>query len=238
MEIESIKRSNLPDKIIKQIKNIIIEGKLKPGDKLPPERELAERFAVGRRTTIREALKALSYVGLIKRAKEGTVVNRNITNFFIDSLTQMLILKHLDFEDLFETRKILEVKLAGLAAQRATIEDIEIIGNMLKEMSKKVKHNPYEFVTEDIRFHEAIAEAAQNRVLYEIFIAVRSLLKKAQEEVIKYPGIMKRSLKYHQQIFESIKKQNVSKAERAMFDHLDDVEKTLMSLEVLELKKS
>ena len=237
MEIKPIERSALPDKIIEQIKNTIIEGRLQPGDKLPSERELAERFSVGR-TTVREALKALSYVGVIKKVREGTIVNRNISNFFIDSLTQMLILKHLDFEDLFETRKILEVKLAGLAAQRATIEDIEMIGNILKEMSEKANHNPYEFVTEDIKFHESIAEAAQNRVLYEIFIAVRSLLRKAQEEVIKYPGIMKRSLEYHQKIFEAIKKQNISEAERVMFNHLDDVEKALMNLEVLEIKKS
>lgn len=237
MEIKPIERSTLPDKIIEQIKNTIIEGRLQPGDRLPSERELAERFSVGR-TTVREALKALSYAGIIKKVREGTIINRNISNFFIDSLTQMLILRHLDFEDLFETRKILEVKLAGLAAQRATIEDIEMIGNILKEMNEKANHNPYEFITEDIKFHEAIAETAQNRVLYEIFIAVRLLLRKAQEEVIKYPGIMKRSLKYHQQIFEAIKKQNVSKAKRAMFDHLDDVEKALTSLEVLEIKKS
>jgi len=237
MEIKPIERSTLPDKIIEQIKNIIIEGGLQPGDKLPSERELAERFSVGR-TTVREALKALSYAGIIKKVREGTIVNRNVSNFFIDSLTQMLILKHLDFEDLFETRKILEVKLAGLAAQRATIEDIEMIGNILKAMSEKANYNPYEFITEDIKFHETIAETAQNRVLYEIFIAVRLLLRKAQEEVIRYPEIMKRSLKYHQQIFEAIKEQNVSKAKRAMFAHLDDVEKALTSLELLEIKKS
>lgn len=237
MEIIPIKRSTLPDKIIDQIKNTIIEGSVKPGDKLPSERELAERFSVGR-TTVREALKALSYTGVIKKGREGTIVNRNISNFFIDSLTEMIILKHLDFEDLFETRKILEVKLAGFAAQRATTEDIEIIEKILKEMNEKVNHDPYGFVTEDIKFHESIAEAAQNRVLYEIFVAVRLLLRKAQEEVIKYPGIMKRSFKYHQQIFEAIKKQNALKAERDMFAHIEDVEKALMSLEVLEIKKS
>lgn len=237
MEIKPIERSSLPDKIIAQITSTIIEGRLQPGDKLPSERELAERFSVGR-TTVREALKALSYAGVIIKAREGTIVSRSISNFFIDSLTQMLILKHLDFEDLFETRKILEVKLTGLAAQRATIEDIEIIGNILKEMSEKANHNPYEFITEDIKFHESIAEAAQNRVLYEIFITIRLLLRKAQEEAIKYPGIMKHSLKCHQQIFNAIKMQNVSKAESAMFDHLEDVKKALTSLEVLEIKKS
>jgi len=237
MEIKPIERSTLPDKIIEQIKNTIIEGGLQPGDKLPSERELAEKFSVGR-TTVREALKALSYVGIIKKVREGTIVNRNISNFFIDSLTQILLLKHLDFEDLFETRKILEVKLAGLAAQRATTEDIEMIRNILRKMSEKANQNPYEFITEDIKFHESIAEAAQNRVLYEIFITIRSLLRKAQEEVIKHPGIMKRSLKAHQQIFEAVKMQNVSKAKRAMFDHLDDVEKALTSLELLEIKKS
>lgn len=142
MEIKPIERSNLPDKIIEQIKNIIIKGRLQLGDKLPSERELAERFSVGR-TTVREAMKALSYAGIIKKVREGTIVNRNVSNFFIDSLTQMLIMKHLDFEDLFETREVLEVKLAGFAAQRATIEDIEIIGNILKEMSEKANHDTH-----------------------------------------------------------------------------------------------
>ena len=235
MEIKPIERLSLPDKIIEKIKDIIINGKLKPGDKLPPERELSEKFRVGR-TTIREALKALSYAKIITRTREGTIINNTI-NFFIDRLNQRLILKQIDLADLMEMRKLLEVETVALTSRRATMEDIGMIEEILKEMNKKANQNVHAFISADIRFHEAIAEAAQNRVLYEIFITVRLLLREAQEEVIKYPGIIGRSLKYHQQIFEAIKKQNVSKAKRAMFDHLDDVEKALASLGMLEFRK-
>jgi len=236
MKIEPIKKSNLPDGIIKQIKNVILNGELKPGDKLPSERELAEKFRVGR-STIREALKALSYAKIVIRTREGTIVNRNVLDYFIDSLSEKLICKYIDFKDLLETRKILEIKLVSLASQRATTEDIETIGNIFKKMNIEIKGNPRKFIIDDIKFHESIAGAAQNRVLYEIFIAVRSLLRKSQEEVVKDPGIIKRSLEYHRQIFEAIKKQNASEAEIAMYNHLDNIEKTLMSLEELELKK-
>jgi len=76
MEILAIKRHTLPDKIINQIKEIIVNGHLKPGDKLPPERELAKRFNVGR-ATVREALKALNYTKIIIRTREGTIINSN-----------------------------------------------------------------------------------------------------------------------------------------------------------------
>lgn len=236
MKIAPIIRHNLTDEVIKQIKKVIIDGNLKPGDKLPPERELAEKFHVGR-TTIREALKALSYAKIIIRTREGTIVNRNVLDYFIDSLSEKLIYKYIDFKDLLETRKALEIKLVSLASQRATIEDIETIGNIFKKMNIEIKSNPRKFITSDIKFHESIAEAAQNRVLYEIFIAVRSLIKESQEELVKDPGIMKCSLEYHRQIFEAIKKQNASEAEIAMYNHLDNIEKTLMRLEELELKK-
>jgi len=236
MKIVPITRHNLTDEVIKQIKKVIIDGNLKPGDKLPPERELAEKFHVGR-TTIREALKALNYTKIIIRTREGTIVNRNMLDYFIDSLSKKLIYKYIGFKDLLEARKVLEIKLVSLASQRATIEDIKTIGNIFKKMNIEIKSNPRKFITSDIKFHESIAEAAQNRVLYEIFIAVRSLIRKSQEELVKDPGIMKCSLEYHRQIFEAIKKQNASEAEIAMYNHLDNIEKTLMRLEESELKK-
>lgn len=233
MKISPVRRSTLPDEIVEQIKRIIFEGELQPGNKLPSERELTERFSVGR-TTVREALKALSSMGLIARTKEGTVVNSDISAFFTDPLTQKLILKRINFNELFEARKLLEVKMAVLAAERATVEDIALIQRTLEEMGEEVAHDERKFITADIAFHEAVAEAAQNRVLYELFTAVRHLLWTAQETVVKSPGIMKRSLRHHQQIFEAIKQQDVVAAEKAMFMHLDDVEKALISLEVLD----
>ena len=236
MKITKVKRFTLPDEIIKQIKKIIINGKLKPGDKLPPERELAEKFNVGR-TTIREALKALCYVGIISKSREGTIINdinASTIGFFTDSFHQKLILKYIDLKDIIEVRKLLEIKNASLAAQRATIEDINIIQNILCNMEKvAADHNEREFIIADIEFHEAIAEATQNRILYELFAAVHGLLKKSQEEVIKYPGIIKCSLEYHKKIFNAIKERNVYRAKEEMLAHLDNIDKALISLEVI-----
>ena len=233
MEITPIKRFNLPNEVIKQIEKIIINGKLKPGDKLPPERELAERFRVGR-TTIREALKALDYANIIIRTREGTIINNNTFELFTDSFYKKLIYKHIDLTDLIEVRKILEVENVSLAAQRATTEDISVIQNILFNIQKVVNNRSNsKFISADIKFHEAIAEAAQNRVLYEVFISIHSLLRESQEMVVKYPGIMKRSLGYHEKIYSAIKEKKVCVAKEAMLDHLDDVNKALKSLRIL-----
>jgi len=231
MKIVPITRHSLPDEIIKQIKKIITDGNLKPGDKLPPERELAERFAVGR-TTIREALKALSYTKIIIRTREGAIVNRNVLDYFTDSLNEKLICKYVGLEDLIETRKLIELEITSLAAQRATIEDINILQKNLFNMKKFVaKNDVSEYINTNVEFHETIAEMAQNRVLYEIFISIRGLLKEFQEAIVKQPGIMNRSLEYHEKIFKAIKEKNACRAKEEISAHLEDVGKALISLE-------
>jgi len=92
----------------------------------------------------------------------------------------------------------------------------------------------YKFVTADIAFQEDVAEAAQNGILFELFTAVRHLLLEAQKAVVKSPIIMQNSLKYHKQIFEAIKYQDVAEAEKVMSAHIDDVEKTLKGLKRIE----
>jgi GntR family transcriptional repressor for pyruvate dehydrogenase complex len=111
-------------------------------------------------------------MGILARIREGTFVNNEISSLFTDSLTQKLILERVSFKDLFELRKLLEVKIAALATERATEEDIERMRNALKEMDDVVTNDEYKFVTADIAFHEAVTEAAQNRVLFELFTAV------------------------------------------------------------------
>ncbi|MHB8986809.1 MAG: FadR/GntR family transcriptional regulator, partial [Eubacteriales bacterium] len=203
------------------------------GQRLPTERELSEMFNVGR-TTIREAIKALTYIGLLSRRREGTFIRGDsLEKLFTDPITQKLILKKISYKELFEARKLFEVKLAGLAAMRANEEDIGAIQLSIKEMAEAVKDKKL-FVLSDIGFHQAIAEAAQNRVLYELFIAVRHILYKLQHDVIRGDGIKERAYHYHKKVFEAIKKQDSAKAEQLMFEHLLDVEKTLIDLRILD----
>ena len=230
MKITPIKRHNLPDEIIKQIQKIIIDGNLKAGDKLPPERELAQRFQVGR-TTIREALKALSFAQIITRTKEGTIVNKNVLDNLSGALNEKLISKYIDLEDLHETRKLIEVKNANLAAQRATKEDLDILWENILEMKKYTENNNVsKFIKTNVKFHETIAEIGQNNVLYEIFIIVKNLLTESQEMVIKFPGIMEHSLQAHEKIYQAIKEGKACEAEQAMLAHLENIAQALTNI--------
>ena len=230
MKITPIKKHNLPDDIIKQIQKIIIDGNLKAGDKLPPERELAQRFQVGR-TTIREALKALNFAHIITRTKEGTVVNDNILDYFFNSLDKQLISKYIDLEDLHETRKLIEVKNASLAAQKATREDLDILWKNLVKLKKfTTKKDASNFIKTDVKFHETIAEIGQNKVLYEIFKIVKNLLTESQEIVIKFPGIIEHSLQAHEKIYQAIKEGKVYEAEQAMLAHLENISQALINI--------
>jgi len=231
MKITPIKRHSLPDEIIRQIQKIIINGNLKVGDKLPPERELAKRFQVGR-TTIREALKALSFVKVIIRTREGTVVNKNVPDYFSDSLNGKLIAKYIDLEDLIEARKLLEIKNVELAAQKATKEDINTLQKNLSDMKSFIaKNNVSKYIATNVKFHETIAEIAQNRVLYEIFIVVKNLLTESQEAIIKYPGIMNNSLKDHEKIYQAIKEGKICEAGKVMLAHLENIAHVLARME-------
>lgn len=234
MKITPIKRHNLPDEIINQIQKIIINGHLKVGDKLPSERELAEKFQVGR-TSIREALKALHFVKILIRTREGTFVNKNVLDYFSDSINEKLIVKYIELEDLIEARKLLEVKNARLAAQKATKEDIAILQNNLSDIKRfTVMQNVQKFISTDVKFHEIIAEIAQNRVLYEIFIVVKKLLRESQKMLVKYPGIMETSCKDHERIYHAIKEGMTCKAEKAMIIHLENVSKAFESIQKIQ----
>jgi GntR family transcriptional repressor for pyruvate dehydrogenase complex len=232
MEILAIKRHTLPDKIINQIRDIIVNGHLKPGDKLPPERELAKRFNVGR-TTIREALGALYYTKIITRTREGTFININSFDYFTNAINAKLVAKYINLNDLIETRKLIEVKNASLAAQKATKEDIQIIRKNLSQMKKYINKNDiYGFINKNVKFHETIAEIGQNSVLYEIFIATEKLIRESQERLTKIPGIMISSFEEHKKICAAIEEGNACLAEEAMLDHLNNVNKAMISVEL------
>lgn len=221
----SLKRSTLTDAIVEAIQNQIIEGKLKPGEQLPSEKELCEIFDVGR-SSVREALKALTLVGLLEKRKEGTFVTSSFSPVFKTPISNKLILKQVSQRDLLEARKVLEVQLVGLSANRATKEDLSIMESLLQEMNEKYKAglNP-EFIQCDVRYHLAIAESAQNEVLLSLMQAVKELLTDFQNEIISSPWIFKEAQKLHRLIFEAICERDENKAQKLMLKHLEDAER-------------
>ncbi|MFT4567597.1 MAG: GntR family transcriptional repressor for pyruvate dehydrogenase complex, partial [Saprospiraceae bacterium] len=126
------------DKIIRQIRDLITSGELKPGDKLPPERKLADHLGVGR-GPVREAIQKLEFYGILKtQPQSGTVVAGMGLRALDGLITDVLKLETADFASLVETRVILEVNGAQFAAKRRTADDIVAISNALSDYEAKI----------------------------------------------------------------------------------------------------
>ena len=210
------------DIIIKQIKDLLITGQLKPGDRLPPERKLSEKLGVGR-THVREAIRKLEFYGILRtRPQSGTYVAAIGISALESMIADILKIDSYSFQSLVETRVMLEINSIQLACERRTTEDLQQIEtslhNYLEKASKGVKA-----VDEDFMFHLAIAEASKNKVL-------KSLLLIIVPDILSNYSIFKvcdtvttKAIEEHRQLFRAIKKQDPDTAAIIMNEHLKGV---------------
>ena len=216
MELEPVKSTRIYEEIVRQVKQLIAEGRLKSGDRLPPERDLAEKFMVSR-TSVREALRALQSRGLIEiRAGEGAFV-------LIEPLA-LVILPHREaVGELFEARRLLEPAIAALAARRATRDEIVEMERILEDQAKEVAAGRTGML-QDTALHAAIANSAHNRAITRIVNALMDLLTQSREESLHMPGRPTRSHQDHRRILAAVQRRDEVAAHRAMLDHLIAVE--------------
>src|SRR5215472_15074118 len=152
--VQPIAGTRIYAEIVRQIRNLINEGKLKSGDKLPPERDLAERFRVSR-ASVREALRALESMSLIEiRLGEGTFVRGGSVDSLVEPLALVILAEREAVEDLFEARRLLEPPIAELAARRSTKEEIEEMERILDVQGKEVARGGTG-LGQDAAFHAA-----------------------------------------------------------------------------------
>jgi len=223
MDLAPIKSTRIYEEIVRQIKTMIAEGRLKSGDQLPPERDLAEKFLVSR-TSVREALRALESVGLIEiRPGEGTFVREISVEALVEPLALVLLSQRAMIEELFEARRMLEPVIAGLAARRATKDEVQEMERILEAQAKEI-NSGNTGLAQDAAFHVAIGTAAHNRAITRIVHAVMDLLAQSREEAIGTPGRPTRSHEDHRRILAAIRAGDASGAERAMLDHVVAVE--------------
>jgi GntR family transcriptional repressor for pyruvate dehydrogenase complex len=227
MDVEPIKSTRIYEEIVRQVKQLIAEGKLKSGDRLPPERDLAEKFMVSR-TSVREALRALQSRGLVDiRAGEGAFVRDISVETLIEPLA-LVILPHREaVGELFEARRLLEPAIAALAARRATAEELGEMERILEAQAKEVAHGRTG-VAQDTALHLAIANSAHNRAITRIINALMDLLAQSREESLHTPGRPTRSHEDHRRILGAIQRRDEVAAHRAMLDHLIAVENLVM----------
>ncbi len=222
-DLEPIKSTRIYAEIVRQVKALIAEGRLKSGDRLPPERDLAQQFKVSR-TSVREALRTLESMGLIAiRPGEGTFVREVSVDALIEPLAKVMLAQREAVGELFEARRLLEPAIAGLAARRATGEDLEEMERILEEQAKEVAAG-LTGLAQDAAFHAAIAASVRNRAITRLVNALMDLLSQSREESLQTPGRPTRSHQDHRRILEAIRRRDETAAHRAMLDHLKAVE--------------
>ena len=222
--LEPVKRSRIYEHIVEQIHALIREGRWAPGDQIPPERELAERFRVSR-TSVREALRALESLGLVEiRPGEGTFVREVSVETLIEPLALVMASQREAIGELFEARRLLEPSLAALAAERATPEEIQEMERILEEQAREVATGRTG-IAQDAAFHAALGAAAHNRAITRIAHGIMDLLTQSREESLNTPGRPQRSHEDHRRVLAAVTARDPAAAERSMDDHLRAVER-------------
>lgn len=213
-------RISLADELFQQLKEMIVSGQLKPGDCLPSEASLCENLNVGR-STVREALKALTTLDFIVRTKKGTFVNDTVS--LCSKMPFQEVLNYSDVKDILELRQMLEIGIVRLAAQRSTKEDIDKMSESIEQLEKN--KNSLEGATYyDMVFHAQLATASQNEAIVHILEAVRESIQNSIYTLFeKEPAIVERAIKHHKKILKALEQSDDNKAEEAMKNHILDV---------------
>lgn len=225
--------STITQKIIDQIRTAILGGKLKPGDILPPEKELTEQFGVSKQT-LRESLRALEHMGLID-VRKGIGGGAHIVEVDIEvtkqSLANFLYFKDLSIEDLSELRKLIEPHAAARAAETMSAEDLRVLNELNKQarenLDKKILR---EMSINEINFHRVIAQTTSNPILVLILDFVEDLLEDFKKVLKPDLAFSKAVLDAHDRIYEAICDKDPEKASAEMYRHVHEVEEHLAKL--------
>jgi GntR family transcriptional regulator, transcriptional repressor for pyruvate dehydrogenase complex len=226
--LTAVRKTRVFEDVARQIQSLIVERVLEPGDLLPPERQLAERFGVSR-NSVRDAIRALEVVGLVvARHGEGNVVADVSAEALVAPIATLLLRKRKLVAELLEFRKMFEPNLAALAAVRATTGEIGHLGEILDRQGEKALRGE-STVQEDSEFHYAIAVAARNSVVRSLLDVVMELLRETRARSLQVEGRLERSLAGHRRVLEAIKARDAGAAERAVRQHIEEIESIVLS---------
>jgi GntR family transcriptional repressor for pyruvate dehydrogenase complex len=218
-KIRRVTKLSISEDIAQQIMDLIANGDLKAGQRLPSERELCKHFGAGR-SSLREALRCLSIIGVLNaRVGEGTSVASDGGKFLGKIIEWRLITEKHDIENLLEVRIGLEGVAAAEAASRATLEDVNKLQDLLAKM-KKALTDEKRFTILDLDFHITLAKASRNALLIDLVSMIRSQLARGVSKVLLLPNAMPLSLREHTAIVEAVKRRNPATARDAMHAHL------------------
>lgn len=232
MEINPIIMKRIYQTIIEQFISLIKEGKLKTGEKLPPERSLAEMFNVSR-ASIREAFSAMEIIGLIEvRPGEGSFVTDLNIAPFINTIAPLFLISSAMEDDLLEFRKLLELEAVKSAAEKAKPGEAENLSEPLSMMKEAIEKNNTNMGAEaDIKFHKVIFSISGNYIISKaaeyIGFILESSVKFNRSKILKDANNSRVLYEQHRQIYEAIRDNNASAAIDIMNKHLNFVKQII-----------
>jgi GntR family transcriptional repressor for pyruvate dehydrogenase complex len=212
---------NTSTQVVNHLRNLIQQGKLKLGQRLPGERELAEMLKVSR-PTLRAGLRSLSAMGILEsRHGSGTYVVDVDKAPVLDSapLKLMAALRGFGTDEMFEARMALEIVAAGLAAERAHAEQLATLAEELAGMFEAVD-DPDSFLVHDVQFHRGVAAASQNRILAALMDMVATAMYDSRKETVRRTVNLKEAGEWHRKIYRAIRDHKVEQAKNFMWEHL------------------
>lgn len=225
-EFETVRRNKVYEDVARQIERLILK-KLRPGDKLPSERELAESLGVSR-SSIRDAIRSLELMGMVEpRQGAGTIVCEISANSLANPLANALKRKEELVNELLDFRKMLEPPLAARAATHASAEEISEMEDILARQDKKQRQGESTII-EDSEFHYAIAMASGNSVVLKVLDILMDLLRETRERSLQIAGRPQKSLAGHRRILSAIKRRDAEAAKAAMRRHIEDIEEIVL----------
>lgn len=228
MKIETYpeRGKHLYEEIVVQIQDLIRRGELREGEKLPPERKLAETFKVSR-NCVREAIRVLAEKKILKsRRGDGTYICTPDKSALADSLAQAIETQKSRLRDIFEFRQMIEPQIAFLAAHHITRGELDALKILVFEQERKMIAGE-DASDLDTAFHLRLAIASKNKVLQEVIRTINGLLAESRSEFLQSEARRKTSVRAHIMIIDALEKKDPKGARRAMHDHLLQVRQTV-----------
>ena len=220
-----IERQDLRQRVVGRIVELIRTGNLRPGDRLPPERELVEIFSISR-PSLREAMRALSTLGIVEsRHGGGTFVTALDARTLLAPLDFFLQLSQVNLEDTFESRRIIEIEIVRKAAAQATRADIADLNDMIAAHAK-IQKDPVGFRILDSRFHEKLSAIAGNAVLQRVAYGLYNMDLHIRRRATAEPGLIAESTEDHADIAAAIAARDPERAAAAMAQHLSHIKES------------
>jgi GntR family transcriptional repressor for pyruvate dehydrogenase complex len=209
------------EQVVAHVRNLIEQGALRPGDRLPAERDLATRVGVSR-PTVRAGLRALAAIGVVQsRHGSGTYIPDGPPSLGTDALSFLAALHGFTRDEMYEARRILEVGAAGLAAERATPEQVATMAEEVASLFAAMA-DPQVFLVHDINFHRAVAAASGNPIVASLVEMVSALYYERRRDTAARASDrdMRDAAEMHRRIYQAIRAHDADEARRAMQTHL------------------